>query len=1327
MALNPEKLRILTFPQRIAGKQFEVNLLLLPTQRSLNQLLPFNSQLHPGNMVDLPKFISAIPKFQLRTIKGLSSYPYSDELVLNNEGSSSDTFSTTLTFPNNLPLWYEGLAEQFDINPLGTGAGDPLPDADGIRKYLPRSYRKAFNFTTPRTEYAKIDDSYHCAIKSAPEPDPNFANSSDKITWGRVIGFCLRQPLLAKKIGLLHQLKLDLPAADYFVNGGWVYFELTSPTSEFGIAAANVKVELKYYAARIPAISTPRQLFGALLFPVVEKPPQPNGDFDTLKIEASDYDDGFAKIVHAFQPVSANLLSEEPDGIHVQKDAGVRLGWDDEQILIWQNRQMLADPNTANVRIDAPLGVFSYRVDVREKKTPATDWTSLVEVRNKAELKLAGATISKAHTSLETGVQVFPSKINADPSTTFWLPSFFTHWYGPSLVLPDDRAAQLDASGALGNPGLGSDLPPIKARPNQKGGLYEPVLPRDPELKYGKQYQFRVRLADLTGGGPKIGDNELNDSPATSAEITFQRYVAPKQLKVTPVNFVPDPASRTSVRYLDTEFEIERPRLGYPALLFTEMDTAAAFQKLLDDKMFLHPGNLGGQNIKEYREVGFFDPDVDKFMVVVEVKSLLMDNGDSLNQREPYIPLYTTLRTFDPDPEVPFNLILKYRDANVIKFGVDLLGDLGLSRADIDGRDELVLPRSRDIRITLYPFCSEKPALPAYFGFEKTQFTKQFVRIGEPTQFFVREDAESEVEFFHLDLESKELQGLYLQPDPPAVNNPLTFIKVLVAGKDLEQSPIVERLAAQLNLDTKGLTLIGKPGERVQFGCSNRIRHTLAPDNSSLTLATSGDLLNHWLCVLSFEINRDWTWDGLSQAGIEITRETNFTKEPATLESGIVGYLQLKNTISRVATTPKPDRSHTRVIFIDAVEPKKDLTKPTTVAHPFPNTIEVNYSLRPDFIPSVLATAEDDQTEVRDLTLPVTTIPAQVPKVAAVGIALSPYTKNEDYSETTVRQRYLWFEFEEPIADPNDTYFARVLSYAPDPLLTFSNIDQLFLMQSDPPLAIAPELIRVITHDQGNDGAGIDAMQEMIAETADPSQPMIKLSPVHYLLPLPPGLHNESNELFGFFTYELRVGHTDGIWSTAKGRFGHPKRVNGAQHPAPPLKCLVDRTPKEISVTAQYATSVLNGKDVTSKPPKTEIWCMLYAQARQADGKGNRNILLSEKRLAYIDPAKQPVVMSKKWTKLVIANALSVNLDAPPTGTAQWSEAEIRLLLLQFNLAKGTGLSVLAVEMMPRYEQYIKYFYRKPPIVPSVRPLSQELGKYRILRTSRLVSAPEIC
>jgi hypothetical protein len=225
-------------------------------------------------------------------------------------------------------------------------------------------------------------------------------------------------------------------------------------------------------------------------------------------------------------------------------------------------------------------------------------------------------------------------------------------------------------------------------------------------------------------------------------------------------------------------------------------------------------------------------------------------------------------------------------------------------------------------------------------------------------------------------------------------------------------------------------------------------------------------------------------------------------------------------------------------------------------------------------------------------------------------------------------------------------------------------------------------------------------------------------------------LHNESNELFGFFTYELRVGHTDRIWSTAQGRFGHPTRVNGVQHPAPPLKCLVNRTTAKISVTAQYAVAVFNGKNVTSKPPRTEIWCMLYAQVKQADGKQNRNILLSELRLSYVNPndnlarTAETFLAERFYLSLKASNSLRVNLDAPSTAIGQWTEDEIMALLEQFNLEHDTGLSVLAVEMMPRYDQY---FYKGPPVDDSIRPLSRELGQYRILRTSPLAAAPEIC
>ena len=362
-----------------------------------------------------------------------------------------------------------------------------------------------------------------------------------------------------------------------------------------------------------------------------------------------------------------------------------------------------------------------------------------------AALTLAGTRVAPRHTEVETGVQVFPSTVNGDDAAQYWLPSYFTQWYGPSLVLPDGKAAQLDASGALDKPGTYHDGI-IKANPGQTGNLYEPRVAVEAELKYGHDYEFRVRLADLTGGGPVEDDDELNDAPATSASLPFRRYVAPKQLTVTPDDPQPAPGAGAVQVYAGDSFTIGRPRLGYPALLFTELDSAAAFKHLLDDKAVLHPNPpVAGQNIAEYREVSYFDPDVDQLLVVVDVKTPMLDTQASASKREPFIRLYSTLRTFDADLDEPFNLQLEYRDAPVIEFGNLMgLGDLGLTKAAIDGNDEIVLPRSRDIRLTLYPVCSTKPPLPGYFGFEPTGIDGVLHLLGEPVQFYVRENAGDE-------------------------------------------------------------------------------------------------------------------------------------------------------------------------------------------------------------------------------------------------------------------------------------------------------------------------------------------------------------------------------------------------------------------------------------------------------------------------------------------------------------------------------------------------------------------------------------------------------
>src|ERR1017187_4912804 len=84
-------------------------------------------------------------------------------------------------------------------------------------------------------------------------------------------------------------------------------------------------------------------------------------------------------------------------------------------------------------------------------------------------------------------------------------------------------------------------------------------------------------------------------------------------------------------------------------------------------------------------------------------------------------------------------------------------------------------------------------------------------------------------------------------------------------------SPI-ERLAAEVNLNHNGPTLSAHPDSRTVIACSAHLRHTLSPEASAITFASSADLVQRWVNVVQFTLERDWTWDGLDPAGISVTR-----------------------------------------------------------------------------------------------------------------------------------------------------------------------------------------------------------------------------------------------------------------------------------------------------------------------------------------------------------------------------------------------------------------------------------------------------------------------
>ncbi len=258
-----------------------------------------------------------------------------------------------------------------------------------------------------------------------------------------------------------------------------------------------------------------------------------------------------------------------------------------------------------------------------------------------------------------------------------------------------------------------------------------------------------------------------------------------------------------------------------------------------------------------------------------------------------------------------------------------------------------------------------------------------------------------------------------------------------------------------------------------------------------------------------------------------------------------------------------------------------------------------------------------------------------------------------------------------------------MLAVAPDPLLTAEPIPDVV----EPPLPIDAEWMRLITPGQPRDNNGLHAMQ----------RPPAPREPHHYIIELPDGLNDASLELFGFFVYEIRLGHTESRWSTAQGRFGPALRISGVQHPAPPLVCQTARSKTGILVRAPHATPVHDGRSIRPVIPKTQLWGLLYARARQADGAAWRNVLLARVQLFAPRLGNDPLGAGARVLHAEGVFALD----------------EVGRVLAQFGLPPETPLTALAAELFQE---------------PAERdPLGADLGKGRLLRVSPLVPVPDAC
>ena len=505
MPIGPSRfLSLLTFPQSWDGKTLDVRFLCLPK----------GDPLGPLGGGALPPFATANLVFEANLIGSL------DRLPLPGDATPQGVLLLDEPPAQRLGLFHE-LATEFKIV-----AQPPSQPTVTFQKVVTDSYRSIVGQRSLSPGLTERD-AFDCALHQGatdqgktPPPPPSSA-----ITWGKLMALALRQPRLALGLGLLGTAKVTPPDPAFFAAGGWLYIDLHA-SSDY--AKGDVVAR---YAARIPKLSIPRTVFSAVLFPVVDGP---EDGADDVFHEAEVYDDGQAKLVHCAQ--SADFGDS------------IQLAWDDEQIVKWLQRQVDLTPARNNMAVDAPNGVSGYRVDVRLKDEKT--WNSLTQLKSVGDLQLGPFSLGAFRG--EGVVEVAPAQISPNQPGLFWLPSYFATWRGSSLVLTDADLTELHARPAVQN-AAGSSPQLLDREKN-----FVPVDDKLVPLQYGNTYEFRVRLSDLTRGGPPVTDASPDPPRNSVASIAFQRRKAPGQIEVL------DPPKLGS-----RQLRIATPRLGYPEALFT--------------------------------------------------------------------------------------------------------------------------------------------------------------------------------------------------------------------------------------------------------------------------------------------------------------------------------------------------------------------------------------------------------------------------------------------------------------------------------------------------------------------------------------------------------------------------------------------------------------------------------------------------------------------------------------------------------------------------------------------------------------------------------------
>jgi hypothetical protein len=829
-----------------ATRTLSLRVLVAPTGNPLEPLL--------ASPPSLPAFADAALSFRVFVSDAVGALPMRTNV--------DQTADTPRRGSRNARTIFRAIKQALAIpdGPAGDTFAPQSPDlTKQLRKYLPKSYRQAFDFVQPRTSLAVIDDTYRCLMQCPPKDLPPTAPTD--IGWGEAIAFSLRRPRLAEALGLISPIEITIDPAPRLENGGWLWVEL-SPTSDYAAQAGTASFQ-RSFATRIPALSDSgtRRIFTSVVFPVSDNSAAADtlGQTDRVFAEATRFDDGFSKIVHVRQPQGMDMLDEDGTSAGAARDEGIQLAWDDEDILEGQNRVLGASPDGQN-NVIAPRGILGYRVDVRPAGS-STPWTSLSRVESPANLGVNLGTAVE-----ERWLEVHPNEVEDQ----IWLPPWFTIWRGGSIVMetPDERRL-------MNAPASPAGSPPELDVPVELNGI---------ALRYGSRYEFRVRLVDATGGGPDLSDDSVRAGEAPVALLHMKRHVPPRRPILARVA-VPGDGALPSV-------SVTRPPLGYPTAVFAAGPAAQAALLSQIAANDLNPANATPPAIR--------DPDTAYLRIRVLLKSPTYDPGAG---PQGWTEWYTTTRPFPTDPAQALGLTFDWLSAADYRRDINISAQLG-AEGLVTGPIQLV--RSRDIRLEVAAIGRNDLN---YFGSEKA-------RIGDVDSIELHAVAATETAPIRPLADQDKLRSVLLRDDPVGAR---AARSATVAQND-PSTVLVDRLAIAADLVANDSMLLGREGERVAFGCAG-LTHHAAPDMSSLEFAEPGELAGQWINVSQMVIDRDWTWRGQGAPTVRVRRRIALPGAPGDSPQWVdVGEIQLMNTIN-VQARNKPERGYIRMIFVDAFPP----------------------------------------------------------------------------------------------------------------------------------------------------------------------------------------------------------------------------------------------------------------------------------------------------------------------------------------------------------------------------------------------------------------------